>query len=371
MKHASLSALLLLPLAACHTPSPAADAPGPRLDGDRIRYAASSPELTALSVAAAEPGQPTPVRTTGRLAWDEDRTARVFSPLGGRISRTIAALQERVGRGAPLAAFESADFGQAQADANRAATDLAAAERTRTRLSALFEHGAAALKEVEAADADRGRAEVEKVRAEKRLALLGGKLGAVDQHFLLRSPIAGVVVDRAVNPGQEVRSDATSPLFTVSDPSRLWVYLDLGEKDVAHVRPGMPIAVRTDAYPGRVFQGRIEVVSDSLDPATRTVKARGSVDNALRLLKAEMYVDVEARDPNERPGLQVPSAAIVALGAKRFVFVEEEKGSFRRHPVTPGPERAGRTEILAGLSPGERVVVEGSLLLQAVLASRG
>lgn len=375
MKHPALLPLLLAAalstsgLTACSPKQKSAAEAGPRLAGDRIEYAANARELDSLSLQPVEPAAFAGVHTTGRLAWDEDKTARVFPPVGGRVSRMLAAVEQKVSRGTALALLDSPDFGQAQADANRAATDLAAAERTLERARLLFEHGAAPQKEVDAAEADRDRARVESERAKGRLALLGGSLGAVDQRYALKSPIAGVVVDRAVNPGLEVRTDATTPLFTLSDPRHLWVYLDVSEKDVAHVHPGMPFELKSVAYPGRAFAGKIDVVGDTLDPGTRTVKVRGSVDNPLRLLKAEMYVDVELRDPQAAPRLEVPSSALVSSGERRFVFVEEGRGRFRRQPVTPGPESSGKTEILSGLEQGQRVVVEGGLLLQSVLDS--
>jgi cobalt-zinc-cadmium efflux system membrane fusion protein len=364
-------------LAGCRQEKRAADPAGPRIEGERIVYPENAVELASLSVAPAAPSPAGTVRTTGRLAWDEDRTARVFPPVGGRVRRLLADLEQRVGRGTPLAAIESPDFGQAQADANRAATDLAAAERSLARVRELFEHAAAPKKDLEAAEADRDRARVESERTRARLALLGGAVGGaggerrVDQRFVLRSPIAGVVVDRAINPGLEVRTDAQTPLFVVSDPSRLWVYLDVIEGDLASVRPGLPLSLRCNAYPQRVFGGRVEVVGDTLDPATRTVKARGSLDNPNRLLKAEMYVEVEVADPARRPAIEVPSAAVVAEGRQRYVFVEEGRGRFARRPVTAGAERAGKTQILAGLDAGQRVVVDGSLLLESLLTSRG
>jgi cobalt-zinc-cadmium efflux system membrane fusion protein len=380
MKHCSirsfatgLAAIVVLAAGAtvaCGPRQKTVEPAGPKLSADHIQYAANAKELDTLALQPVEPAAPAAVHTTGRLAWDEDRTARVFPPVGGRVSRMLAALEQRVSPGTSLATLESPDFGQAQADANRAATDLAAAERTRERAERLYDHGAAPKKDLDAAEADRDRARVESERTRSRLALLGGRLGEVDQHYALRSPIAGVVVDRALNPGLEVRPDGPTPLFTVSDPRHLWVYLDVNEKDVAHIRPGMVFRLASAAYPGRTFTGRVDVVGDTLDPATRTVKVRGSVANPDRELKAEMYVDVELRDLAAAPSLEVPSAAVVSSGERRYVFVEEGKGLFRRQPVTPGPERSGKTEILGGLAQGQRVVVEGGLLLQSVLDSQ-
>jgi cobalt-zinc-cadmium efflux system membrane fusion protein len=376
-----VAAIVLAGLAGCRPERRAADPPGPRIAGERIVYQENAVELASLSTAVAEPAPLGTVRTTGRLAWDEDRTARVFPPIGGRVRKLLADLAQRVARDTPLAAIESSDFGQVQADAHRAATDLAVAERTLERVRDLYEHSAAPRKDLEAAQADRDRAKVESERTAARLALLGGAGGAggvgaggargVDQHFVLRSPIAGVVVDRAINPGLEVRTDTQAPLYVISDPSRLWVYLDVVEQDLASVRSGLPFTLRCNAYPQRIFGGRVEVVGDTLDPATRTVKARGSVDNPNRLLKAEMYVEVEVADPARRPALEVPSAAVVAEGKQRYVFVEEGRGRFARRAVTAGAERGGKTVIQAGLEAGQRVVVDGSLLLESLLTSGG
>jgi cobalt-zinc-cadmium efflux system membrane fusion protein len=360
--------------AGCRAERHAADPPGPRVEGERIVYPEGAVELASLSTTAAEAAPAGTMHTTGRLAWDEDRTARVFPPVAGRVGKLLADLEQHVGRGSPLAAIESPDFGQAQAEANRAATDLAVAERTLARVRELYEHRVAPKKDLEAAEADRDRVRVERERTAARLALLGGRGGGggrVDQHFMLRSPIAGVVVERAINPGLEVRTDAQTPLYVISDPSRLWVYLDVVEQDLASMRPGLPLAVRCNAYPQRVFGGRVAVVGDTLDAATRTVKARGILDNPNHLLKAEMYVEVEVTDPERRPALQVPSAAVVAEGKQRYVFVEEARGRFARRAVTAGAEHGGKTQILAGLAPAQRVVVDGSLLLESLLASGG
>jgi cobalt-zinc-cadmium efflux system membrane fusion protein len=366
---AAFAGIAAIAVGGCRAGHRAVEPPGPRIAGQSIVYPDNAAELASLSSTAVEPAPPDTVRTTGRLAWDEDRTVRVFPPVGGRVRQLLVGLGQRVAAGAPLAAVESPDFGQAQADAGRAQTDLAVAERSLARVRELYEHQAAPKKDLEAAEADRDRARVESERARSHLALLGGGPGTVDQRFLLRSPLAGVVVDRDINPGLEVRPDATSPLFVVSDPERLWVYLDVIEQDLARIRAGQPLVVHCNAYPQRSFAGRVEVVGDALDPATRTVKARGSLANPQRLLKAEMYVDVEVFDTAARSGLEVPSAAVIADGARRYVFVEEARGRFERRQVVAGGERAGKTQILAGIAPGQRVVVDGSLLLESLLAS--
>src|SRR5205823_10162629 len=143
----------------------------------------------------------------------------------------------------------------------------------------LYEHGASPKKDLDAAEADLARARSERERTARRLEFYGGSTTNVDQVYPLQSPLTGVVVEKNINPGQEVRPDQMlanapqffSPLFVITDPSHLWVQMDAGEQDVPRLKPGQPILVRSRAHPNEVFSGKIEVISDFFDPSTRTI----------------------------------------------------------------------------------------------------
>ncbi len=368
-------AALLLAGGCARTPVPPAGLAAPRGEGDTIAFPPESPQLREVRVEAVGRARPAAASLTGRLAWDEDATTRVAPPVAGRIVRLGAPLGARVRAGDVLAEISSPDFGQAQADAARAATDLAAAERTRERVASLLARGAVPRKDLEAADADLARARAEAGRTAERLRRWGGGApapgSAPDQLFHLRAPLDGTVVERNVNPGQEVRPDSPTPLFVVSDPARLWVYLDVTEREVAAVSAGDRLSVAASAYPGRTFDGRLDVVGDALDPATRTVKARGSVDNRERLLKAEMYVTVDDSRGRADASPVVPVRSVLTEGARRFCFVEEAPGRFRRTPVDVGAEKDGKVTVVSGLPADARVVTDGSLFLAALPGNRG
>jgi membrane fusion protein, heavy metal efflux system len=378
MTHRLLPTLgIALLLTSCgKTPPPVAEIPPPTRAGDVLTFAAGSPQLAAFKVEKVVDEKSAPFAVTGRLAWDEDATVRVIPPLAGRVVAVKAPVGSRVAAGAVLAEISSPDFGQAQSDAARAATDLAAARRTRDRVARLVERGASPRKELESAESDVARALAESSRTSARLARWGGEAGAIadsphspDQLFRLTSPIAGVVVERNLNPGQEARPDAPAPLFVVSEPRSLWVLLDVTERDLSSVRQGDQLSVRTDAYPGRAFAGRLDVVGDALDPVTRTVKARGTVDNAASLLKAEMYVTVEVDGGSSRRAPVVPARAVLTESGKRFCFISDGPARFRRVSVEVGVEREGKVPVLSGLPEGAGVVTDGSLLLASLFAS--
>ena len=303
---------------------------------------------------------------------------RVFSPVGGRVTAVDAPLGQKVEAGALLARISSPDFGQAQSDVRKANADFVLTERILNRLRDLQSHGAAAQKDVEAAEDAQASALAEKERATARLAIYSGSMQVLDGLFPLRAPFAGTVVERNVTSGQEVRPDQMlgnvpqvfAPLFVISDPSRLWVWVDATENDMNLLKPGQEIHLHAKPYGDREFAGRLEVIGDALDPATRTVKVRGTVPNPDRLLKAEMYVaaDIVTAAP---PRAEIPAKAVFLKENKSFVFVEESAGQFARHPVRVNGEYAGRIAVLEGVKTGDRVVTEGCLLLEVLLENKG
>jgi cobalt-zinc-cadmium efflux system membrane fusion protein len=364
-------ALLALAVAGCSRRAALPDKPAFRVDGDTVVFDDASAQAATVRVAAVSRASDDHVDVTGRLVWDEDATARVFPPVAGRVARIARDFGSPVARGELLALLSSPDFGQAQSDAARSAADLRSAERTFERVSQVYERGGASRKDRDQAEADLERARAESERTRRRLELWGGEAtatGRVDQDLPLRSPVAGVVVERNLNPGQEVRPDATTPLFVISDPHHLWVLLDVTERDLADVETGARLLVRSPAFPDRSFEGVLDTLGAGLDPATRTVRARGKVANPEDLLKGEMYVSAEIARKETARRLQVPARAVLQDHEQRFVFVEEGKGRYRRTPVQVGPEREGTVPVLSGLADGARIAVEGELLLEAAWA---
>ncbi len=351
-----------------------------QVQGEKVVFPKDSPQMAALVVEPVEVCKGSPIHLNGRLVWDDDVTVKVFTPFGGRVTKILTEVGQTVTQGEALATIASPDYGQAQADARKAASDFVLAERSLNRSQELFAHGAAAQKDVQSAQADFERAQSEKQRTAARLALYGGNTNAIGDFYQLQSPLQGTVVEKNINPGQEVRADQMlanapqlfSPLFVITDPSRLWVQLDATEQDAPRLQRGQPIVVHSRSQSGEVFSGRIDVVGDSLDPATRTVKVRGSVDNSRRLLKGEMFVSVEL-PPNEQAGLDVSSKAVFLQGTNYCVFLEAAPGHYERREIKIGAEHGADHEskilVIDGIQAGQRVVTVGALLLKRVLES--
>lgn len=362
----------LLCLAGCKPEAePRKTVPPPVMEGDTVRFSMDNPQLKVLRSEAAEEQTRESLRLPARVVWDESRTVRVFAPLSGRIVRLNAQAGDAVRAGAPLALLASPDLGQAQADARRAVVDQGLADKNLARATELHQAGVIALKELQQAQAERDRAEAERARAAERLKLYGGAEN-VDQSFALRAPIGGVVVERNANPGQEVRQDqGGSPLFVLSDPTRLWVQIDATESVISMLKVGNAIELASPALGPEKFKARIEQVSDFFDPLTRTLRVRASVDNAARKLKAEMFVSAEV-DIQRGRYLRLPAEAVLLRGSTQYVFVDEGEGRFRRQKVVAEDGGFGVMRVTEGIKAGDKVVVEGGLLLMQLFGrSRG
>ena len=365
----SMMAFGLLALGGCQREMPADDANGPAVTvtGTAIEFAAPP---HGIRTAPSEDAGQVALLLPGRLAWDEDRTVRVFTPFSGRVVRLLVQAGDAVTRNQPLAEIASPDYDQAQADARSAATKLTLATQAHQRALDLNAAGVVALKDLEQAEADFQLAEAERVRAQSRLQQVGAAGG---QNFLLKAPIAGVVVEKAVNPGQELRADQSgAPFFVITDPTHLWVWLDASETNIRALAND-PVGTRFDlssaAYPERKFVASVRHVVDFVDPTSRTFRLRGEVDNSERLLKGEMFVTATlplSATPSAQDQRTINAAAVLSVGDRQYVFVQDSDRKFSRVEVQIAREQVGRTNVTA--LPGDKdVVIEGNLFLEELL----
>jgi cobalt-zinc-cadmium efflux system membrane fusion protein len=364
-------ALIVVLLSACTDPAEKSTVAQPRVEGQAVIFPSGSPQTATLVSETIQQRREAVLRFNGRLVWDENRTVRVFSPFGGRVQSIAVQLGQAVRPGQALAYIEAPDFGSAQAEARKAEQDDALAQKTLARVTELTEAGVAPAKDLQAAQADAARAAAERSRTRARLKLYGKVAGAVDQRLTLATPIAGVVVERNVNAGQELRADAQGDkgLFVVSDPTRLWFMLDVAEADAGAVKPGAEVQIGATMLGEDTVTGKITHIADFVDPQTRTVKVRGTLENPARRVKAEMFVTAELKVPSVR-GFIVPTQAVYLRGEQSYVFVDAGDGRYVRKPVRLGPTVNGHQVVLEGLAAEEKVVVDGSLLLESLLASK-
>jgi membrane fusion protein, heavy metal efflux system len=377
----AIVALQALFLNACsEAPVPPAAAPAPIVQGNQIRFAPNHPQLALLGITAAAASSTLTMELPAKIVWNEDRTQRLYASISGRVTAIRADIGQHVSAGQTLAILASPEFGAAQADTAKALIELRMTQKALTRQKELFDAGIIARKELDGAEADAARAAAESARADARTKLYGSVSGggngsgsssgmsggSVNQQLTLSSTINGMVVERNLNPGQELRSDQSGvgvpPLFVVSDPSQLWVQIDAKETDLAALKVGQNFELVVPSLNNKTFTANIKTVGDFIDPVTRTIKVRGSINNNERLLKTEMLGTAKLAR-KVQGGVVVPATAALLNGAKHYVFVQSTAGVFEPREVELGFEGPQFALIVKGLAAGESVVSENTLLL--------
>jgi len=335
------------------------------VQGNQLRYPAGHPQLALLTTVEVRPSSAVAVDLPARLTWNEARTQRIFAAFAGRVSAIRADVGQAVKSGAVLAQLASPDFGQAQADAARANIDAQLTQKNLARQRELLTAGVIARKDYDQAEAEAERAQAEVARAQARTRLYGGGAG-VNQQLALVSGIAGTIVERNLNPGQELRPDQSGvgvpAPFVVSDPTSLWVQIDARERDVASLKPGAQFELVVPTLPNERFTGKVLTSGDAIDPSTRTIKVRGEVANPDRRLKAEMLATARF-ERHLGGGLVIPTSAVVLRGAQHTVFVQSATGVFEPREVRLTYQDSKQAVVARGLEAGDRVVTENVLLL--------
>ncbi|HEY2164614.1 MAG TPA: efflux RND transporter periplasmic adaptor subunit [Gemmatimonadaceae bacterium] len=289
---------------------------------------------------------------------DVNRSVPVNALGGGRVVELRARLGDRVRKGDLLVRISSPDLSAAMADHLKAVTDEELARKQFDRSTALFDHGTIARKDLEAAEADERKAQTDVHATDERVRMLGAEPAQTSPFIELRSPIDGTIVGQNIVSGAGVKSPDNAPdLFTIADLSRVWVMCDVYENDLPRARVGGLARIRLNAYPDRVFTGRIGNISPLLESATRTAKVRVELDNAGGIMRAGMFAVAELEASSEQTRPAVPATAIVQLHDCDWVFVKVGPATFRRIPIQTGPEaEPGVVTVLEGLSPGQQVV---------------
>jgi cobalt-zinc-cadmium efflux system membrane fusion protein len=309
------------------------------------------------------------LRLTGAVAYNAFHTTPVITQVGGPVSRILVVSGEHVRAGQPLLTISSPDYSQMRAAYLKARDAYRVTDKNYARAQDLYAHNAIAERDLLQAESDRNQAKADLDAAEEGLKILGitnpedlEKMPSTPEVPLL-APIAGEVVERDVSPGQ-LLTPGTTQAFVISDMSTVWILANVYQGDLAYVKVGDTVSVTTDSYPD-TFHGRISYISAALDPNTRTLQARIVVDNPGEKLKNNMYCVATVAAGTVLKAIAVPDAAVLRDDQNLpFVYVESEPNRFGRRAVEIGQSQGGETQILKGLSAGDKVVGNGSLFLQ-------
>ena len=361
------------PSAAISPPAPGVVVVGPE-----------SPQSKQIRVGPVEAAQVATdeVVAPGRVVTNPNRISRVLPPVGGRIASVMVKFGDHVEQGQPLLTMDSADadaavstYLQAEATERQTRAAVQKAEADFQRASDLYEHKAVAEKDVLQARNDLaaarssneiGQAVLEQAR--RKLQLLELKPNEFHQPVLVRAPINGRVLEVNVAPGEyraaiSFHTDTTAPLLLIADLSTVWFAAEVPEASIRLVRASEPVGITLIAFPGEILTGRVTRIANVLDPQTRTVKVYAELPNPGGRLRPDMFGSLRASGPRLRQPV-LPLSAVVEEYGKRTVFRERAPGQFERREVTLGPPSGDVAPVRQGVEPGDRVVVDGAMLLK-------
>lgn len=324
--------------------------------------------------------------TEGKIGIDEDRSTPVFSPYTGRLTRLLVRPGDSVVKGQPLFVIEAADTVQAQNDyiaamtgLNKAQSALDLAQIQEKRAKDLFEGKAVPLKDYQQAqanltqaqnDARSGQTALE--AAQNKLRILGftdedvaslRMKGRLNPETTVFAPLGGTVVQRKAGPGQYVSTGASDPVYVIGDLSTVWLIAFVRESDAAKVAVGQDVTCHVMALPGRPISARINYVAAAIDPATRRLLVRATIDNKDGALKPEMFANVTLYSPSDHPAVGVPKQALIYEGDQVRVWVAHADKTIELRQIKPGLTNGDLVEVVGNLKPGEQIVTRGSLFI--------
>ena len=377
MTHNGLVVLLILGLLAACTDE-ASVAPSAKPSDDLVRLGPEALRTARLSFERAGPARLRPLLSyQGDLELAPDRRAKVVARVPGTVLRVRPRVGDRVARGEVLAVVDSRELGEAAAALLEATHRLGFAREALSREEQLLEKGISPRERYLKRKRDVGQRELERLTARSRLQALGVSDALVRSlprrrgrlsRLTIRAPVAGTVVSRDVVVGQAVAGAAE--LFEVADLSELVVRFAVRTGDLAGLREGAAVAVRSPEL-GREGQARLSLLSPLVSRATRTVEVIASLPNAEGAWRPGLGVTVEVRAIPRRVALAVPRVAVHESAGKSLVFVRRSAGVFEARNVESGLADGERVEIRSGLEPGAEVAARNSLVLKSAWLTGG
>jgi membrane fusion protein, heavy metal efflux system len=363
---------LMLALGGCSRAhgDPAAGAPPPAnvvTVAEPDLFTVDHPEQFPLAAATERPTTSELV-VTGAVTPDIARNVPVISLASGRVVAIHARLGDIVKKGQLLLTVRSDDVAGGFSDYRKAVSAEALTRVQLERVSDLYKHGANSLNDLQVAEDAENRAKVDLETTAEHLRLLGNDPDHPKFMVDLYAPVSGVITDQQVTNAAGVQALGTNP-FTISDLSTVWVVCDVYENDLAKVKLGDTAEISLNAYPDRMFKGRVSNIGAVLDPTIRSAKVRIEVQNP-GMMRVGMFVKATFRGQTTEMHTIVLASAVMHMHDRDFVFVPAPDKKFRRLEVVSGgllPDNTNQQEIKSGLRPGQKVVTN-ALVLDHVLA---
>lgn len=303
------------------------------------------------------------ISLSGEVSFNENNVIKIFPRSSGQVLETRVSLGDHVSKGQALAIVKSADVAGDYSDLKSAEADLAIAKRQMDNEESLFKNGISSERDYTEAKENYQKALATKNKMISMININGGNNTNASGQYIITSPIDGYVVAKNINAGDFIRSDNGNNLFTVSDLKNVWIYANVYETDIPKIKEGYKVTIIPMAYPDVTLYGKIDKLSQALDPETKTLRVRITLDNKDMMLKPEMFAKVIVDNMEGAKSICVPAAAILSQDGKNYVVTYNNDSDMSVAEVSIIKTVNNKTFVNSGVQPGQKIITKNQLLI--------
>lgn len=310
------------------------------------------------------------VKLSGQVSFDENKVVKVYPFSSGQVINVNVSVGDYVKAGQTLATIKSADIAGNYSDLSVAGNDVAIAKRSMENAEHLYKSGISSEKEYEEAKENYNKALSNAHKIKQQIQINGGGRTTTNGTYTVSAPRCGYVVEKLINPGNFIRNDNNSSLFTIGDIGDVWIWANVFETDVAKVKEGYAANVTTVAYPDTVFIGKVDKLNEMLDPVTKVMKVKIVLPNKSGMLKPEMFANVLISNSDSKQMLAVPSSAIINENGKNYVLIFNNKNDVKVQEIAILKIVGDNTFINTGLQAGQKIITQNQILVYRKLTDK-
>lgn len=303
------------------------------------------------------------ITLNGEIGFNENNLVKVFPRTGGQVITSKVSLGDKVGKGQVLATIRSADIAGTYSDLSSADADLAIAKRQLDNTESLYKSGISSEREYTEAKQNYEKAMAAKHKVQSVINITGGGSITKGGEYILRAPIDGYIVEKKISEGSFIRPDAGDNLFTISDLKNVWVKANVYEADIPKVREGYEVTVTPIAYPDKQYAGKIDKINQVLDPQSKVMQVRITLENKEMILKPDMFAKVVVDNTEGSKASCIPSTALVSQEGKNYVVVYHARDNMEIAEVQVIKTTGDKTYVSSGLQPGVQLITKDQLFI--------
>ncbi len=310
------------------------------------------------------------LKLSGEISFDDKKVSKIYPFSSGQVLQVNVSAGDKVSKGQTLAVIKSADVSGNYSDLSTAGTDVSIAKKQMDNQESLFKNGIASERELTEAKENYQRALTVQSKLKNQIVINGGGHTSSNGTYIITAPISGYIVEKKINPGSFIRSDANDNLFTIGDISDVWVFANVYETDIAKVKAGNKAAVTTLAYGDSTFNGIVDDVSNIIDPVTKVLRIRVRLANPQGLLKPEMFANIKISNDNGGKALAVSAKSVLSQNGKNYVIIYKGRCDLEVREIQVLKTATDKVYISSGLTEGDKVIMDNQLLLFKALTEK-